>query len=338
MTGVELAGEHLKRAAGLLRENFFCDGHVDTFNNDAFDADGYFDGTSELQADYPAMREAHLDLQITALYVPPDLPEGVATGRSLTYAGRILLACSRENGPELVLSRDDLERVAEGRARGMLIDLEGAEALAGDAGVLEVFHRAGVRCFGLTHNEVNEVGGGCFPSNGSDNGLTPFGRDMVRRSEKLGIAIDTAHLGRKSFRDLMNIAARPVINSHTCCAGICDLDRNLTDEMLRAIADSGGLTGITYVPYFLRPNFNPDNPVDSAEVFRHIEHAAEVTGIRHVGLGSDFDGTSHLPADVNGPREVVRIVARMVQAGWPDDDIKLVTGGNFRRVLGEILP
>ncbi|MEW6283770.1 MAG: membrane dipeptidase, partial [Candidatus Eremiobacterota bacterium] len=216
----------------------------------------------------------------------------------------------------------------------ILLSLEGAGPLGGSLERLEVLYHFGFRAVGLTHNHNNLAAGGCAPPSGPTRGISPFGRALVARMERLGMAVDTAHLSRRAFSQLVDIAEKPLINSHTCCARFVPLERNLTDSQLKDIAASGGLAAVTYVPRFL----TGQNRATSRDVFRHLEHMVEVMGVEHVGLGSDFDGVPSLPADLTSPADVRRLVESMVRAGWSERDISRVLGGNWHRVLKHLLP
>jgi membrane dipeptidase len=145
--------------------------------------------------------------------------------------------------------------------------------------------------------------------------------------------VDTAHLGRQAFDELMTVATGPVINSHSCCRHLVDLERNVDDQQLKDIARSGGLVAVTFVPKFLAST----GVVSSFDVFRHLEHMVELAGVDHVGIGSDFDGTEALPVDLRGSSDLVHVVEHMLRAGWSEDVIGKILGGNWQRVIRSIL-
>lgn len=323
--------------ASLLQKHFVCDGHADTLARVAFSGGDFVsgEGTEHFHINWSKMKTGGVNLQFMAVFIPPEIPrhQGTVTALWIAQFGHRI---RDELGGQLSLVTNKKE-LAACRKKGnhFLLTLEGASPLLGDLDVLELFHRFGVRSVGLTHNHNNAAAGGCKPPDGNFYGLTEFGRGLVTRMEEMQMLVDCAHLSRKGFYDLMNICTRPVVNTHCCCAHFIDIERNLSDEQMRLIADTGGLVAITYVPEFL---VGPGKDSSSHDVYRHIQHAAEVVGIDHVALGSDFDGVRFLPGDISGPEEVSNVVARMQDAGWHTDDIAKVLGGNWYRLLKDVLP
>lgn len=321
----------------LLASSFTCDGHADTFRNVALNGSDFVGGLGNNHLSLDRLQQATQNLQIMAVYVPAEESGHQATVSAL----RILLEAHRavERAPQrlgLVLGREDLAACARSSHPWVLLSLEGADPVAGDLHLLEVFYRLGLRALGLTHNHNSCAGGGCAPPDGVRMGLTPFGRELLAEMQRLGILVDTAHLSRQAFDEVLETWRGPVVNSHSCCDQFVNLERNLTDDQLRALAASGGLAAVTFVPRFLRTDCDVVPPT-SLDVFRHLEHMVEVAGIDHVGLGSDFDGVEHLPTDLREPRDLVHMVGHMQAAGWSEADIRQVIGGNWLRVLEQIL-
>lgn len=325
----------------FLQEHFYCDGHADTFARVAFAGADFISGqrTHAFHIDMKRMRESGLNLQLMAVYIPPDITRHQGTVTALwiaQFAHRVADALGDEC--ELILTKDDLRRAVEGRGHHIMLTLEGVAPLLADLDLLELFWRFGFRSFGLTHNANNWAAGGCTPADKNFYGLTEDGRQVVERSLELGIAIDCAHLSRKGFYDLLPLMkGRPLINTHACCAKFVDIERNLTDDQFKKIADTGGVVGITFVPDFLS-NTKETKDVSSEDVFRHLEHAVELIGIDHVAIGSDFDGVRFLPNDLGDPTYLPNLLDRMFDAGWSEDDVAKVVGGNWERVLLKLLP
>lgn len=322
----------------LLRRHFVCDGHADTMARVAF-AGGNFvtgEGTEGFHLDLGKMNQWHIDLQLMAVFIPPEIPrhQGTVTALWITQFGHRV--ADEVDGLHLIRTRGDVKRAYKRRGPNFLMTLEGAAPLIGDLDVLELFYRFGIRSIGLTHNVNNNAAGGCKPSDNHRYGLTDFGRQLLLKMEELGVLVDTAHLSRRGFYELVDVVSRPFVNSHCCCAHFVDIERNLTDEQMKLVADSGGVVAITYVPDFL--STGDHKHVSSRDVFRHLERAVELCGIDHVGLGSDFDGVRHLPNDMQGPEGLEHILWRMIEAGWDEESIGKVLGGNWYRVLTEVLP
>ncbi|GMU56236.1 MAG: dipeptidase [Candidatus Xenobia bacterium] len=320
-------------AQDILRRNYFCDGHADTLAMVALK--GY--DLASLEPDghlsLPRLEGIDQNLQFLAIFVAPS----VRGSRGFLEALTVASAAHRLKLP-LVRSRADLERSRRSSRPHFLLSLEGAGPLQGDLGRLEILFHLGLRAVGLTHNHDNQAAAGCgspmAPPPTGFRGLRPFGRRLIARMNELGMVVDVAHLARKAFYQVLEVASRPVINSHTCCARFVNIERNFDDSQLRALASTGGLAAVTYVPRFLKS----EGPVTSEDVLRHLEHMVELMGVEHVALGSDFDGVSELPTDLGHPGQVVNLVERMLRSGWREPDIARVLGGNWLRVLRQVLP
>lgn len=322
----------------LLQRHFVCDGHADTLARVAFSGGDFVtgEGTEGFHLNLSKMKAFHIDLQLMAVFIPPEIPrhQGTVTALWITQFGHRI--ADRVEGLNLVLNSEDVESAFHNRGPNFMLTLEGAAPLIGDLDVLELFHRFGIRSIGLTHNANNNAAGGCKPGDNHRYGLTDFGRQLLRKMEELSILVDTAHLSRQGFYDLVDVVSRPFVNTHCCCAHFVDIERNLTDEQMKLVADSGGVVAITYVPEFLA--HGEHHHVSSRDVFRHLERAVELCGIDHVALGSDFDGVRYLPNDMPGPEGLEHILWRMIEAGWDEPAIGKILGGNWRRVLTEVLP
>ena len=327
-------------AQQFLYDHFFCDGHADTFARVAFAGSDFVsgEGTSAFHIDARRMRESGLNLQLMAVYIPPHITRHQGTVTALWIAQFAHRACeSMGSESSMVLTKGDLDRAVEEGGHHLMLTLEGVAPLLADLDLLELFWRFGFRSVGLTHNINNWAAGGCTPEDHRRYGFTLAGRKLVKMCLELGMAVDCAHLSRQGFYDLLNLMdGRPMINTHACCAEFVDIERNLTNDQLVKLAGTGGVVGITYVPDFL--SSKPTEKVSSEDVFRHLEHTVELIGIDHVALGSDYDGVRFLPNDLGDPTHVHKLVQRMFDAGWSEVDVAKVVGGNWQRVLRELLP
>jgi microsomal dipeptidase-like Zn-dependent dipeptidase len=179
---------------------------------------------------------------------------------------------------------------------------------------------------GLAHFVDNAFAGSAHGV--EKGGLTSLGRELVERAEARSVLIDLAHASVATIDDVLAIARRPVVVSHTGVAAICPSIRNLSDRHLEAVAATGGIVGIGFFPTVCCGD-------DAAAVGRSIAHAVSVAGVDHVGLGSDFDGAVQVPFDVTG---LVQLTDSLLSEGFAADEIRAVMGGNVRRLLGETLP
>lgn len=252
--------------------------------------------------------------------------------RALYQAARITEAASRSERRLVVIrSASDLAAFEERRARGQtavatFIGVEGAHALEGDLTNLDRLFDAGVRMMAPTHFFDTEIGGSAHGM--SRGGLTPLGREWVRRMEAKKMIVDLAHASAATFDDVLKMATRPVVVSHTGARGTCDNQRNLSDAQLAAVSAHGGLIGIGFWETAVCGG-------DARAIARAIEHAVNVAGFEHVALGSDFDGSIEAPFDATG---FPQITQALLDAGMDRTKIESIMGGNARRLLAALLP
>ncbi len=321
------------KASQLLHTAFVCDGHADTFRNIVKKGGDFLRGSGGWHSSLPRMRQAGLNLQIEAVYTSLEEVGPTGTAVALQVFEKIHQTVEASAGRlRLVQGRTQLAELMTRGGQGVLISLEGVDPLLGNLELLDVFYRLGLRAIGLTHNHNSPAAGGCGANPVA--GLSEHGRELLDRMSELGILMDTAHLGRKAFDEVLHYYRGPVINSHSCCQKFVAGERNLEDSQIKALADTGGLVAVTFVPKFLVTQ----GVSTSQDVFRHLEHMVEVAGIDAVAIGSDFDGVDVLPTDLQDPRDLVHLVERMLDAGWSDLDIAKILGGNWVRVLGSVLP
>ncbi len=260
-----------------------------------------------------------------------------ATWRSLLARARHMAVradamASRSDGQlTLIRSKTDLHIYLARRRRrpaitAGLLAIEGAHALDDDPANVDVVADAGFRMMSPSHFFDNAFGGSAHGI--EKGGLTEAGREMIGRMEARGMVLDLSHASGPTISDAVAVSRRPVVVSHTGVRGTCDNARNLSDDQLRAIAETGGLIGIGFWPTACGGD-------DAAAIARAVRHAVGVAGIDHVGLGSDFDGAVPEPFDATG---MVRITEAMLEADFREDEIRKVMGGNAFRVLAETLP
>jgi membrane dipeptidase len=231
----------------------------------------------------------------------------------------------------LIRSRADLAAYRADRAgdRGMtagLLAIEGAHALDGDPANVDVLFEAGYRMMSPSHFFDNAFGGS---AHGVDKGgLTDAGRQMITRMERLGMIVDVSHASAATIDDVLAVATRPLVVSHTGVRGTADNARNLSDDHVRGIAATGGVIGIGFWD-------TATGGDDVASIARAIAYAADVAGVDHVALGSDFDGAVTVPIDATG---LVQITDALLELGWDEISVAKVMGANALRVLDEVLP
>lgn len=208
--------------------------------------------------------------------------------------------------------------------------IEGLDFLAGDYRRVDDLYEQGFRSFGLFWNNDSFLGSGAMAAN--DRGLTGAGRELVRRLADRGWLVDLAHASERSFWQAADILAdlgRPLFVSHACTKALCEHPRNLTDEQIRAIGESGGVVGLTLVPHFL----TADGNAEVADFARHALHIAELIGAEHIAIGSDFDGTDRLPDGVGGVQDVAVLNAALCDVGFAQVNADDIMGENLLRFL-----
>ncbi len=252
--------------------------------------------------------------------------------RALHLASRATAMADRSSGRLTILrTKADLlgYEALRGQRRAMtagLLSIEGAHALDDDPANVEVVADAGFRMMSPSHFFDTAFGGSAHGL--VKGGLTDAGHEMVARMESRAMLVDVAHASAATIDDVLAMARRPVVASHTGVRGVCDNARNLSDDHVRGIAESGGVLGIGFWP-------TACGGEGVGAIARSIRYAVGLAGIEHVGLGSDFDGAVPVPFDATG---LVQLTDALLDAGFGDDDIAKVMGGNVRRLLAETLP
>jgi membrane dipeptidase len=252
--------------------------------------------------------------------------------RALHLARRADALADHSGGAFTVIgSRADLDAYLGRRATNPnmtagVLAIEGAHALDGDVSNIDALAAAGYRMLGLSHFFDTLFAGSAHGT--SKRGLTAAGRDLVARAEALGIVIDVAHASPATIDDVLAVATRPIVASHTGVRGVADNVRNLSDDQLRAIARSGGVVGIGFWP-------TAAGGEGVEWIVRSMAHAVSVAGVDHVGLGSDWDGAVSVPFDASG---VARLTDGLLAHGFDEASIAAVMGGNAIRVLTATLP
>jgi len=279
--------------------------------------------------DIPRLLEAHVNCVFFAVYVESVFKPERALRRALELMERFyseVEECSSK--VELVKNISGLEKnIKEGKLCAIL-SLEGAEPVQDSLLLLRMFKRLGIRCLSLTWNERNMLADGCREQR-TKGGLTNRGVEYVKEAERLGIILDVSHLNDAGFWDLIELVKKPIIASHSNCRTLCDTPRNLTDEQLKALAEKGGVVGVNFAPNFLTKSKSAT--VD--DVVRHINHIVEVTGVEHVGLGTDYDGIGSTPIDLEDVSKLPRLTAKLIEHGYSDEEIRKILGENFIRVM-----
>jgi microsomal dipeptidase-like Zn-dependent dipeptidase len=252
--------------------------------------------------------------------------------RALYQARKLHDVAAQSNGKLVIVkSSADLaayleRRKGEPEITAGFLGIEGAHALEGDVNNLDLLFDAGFRMMAPTHFFDTEMGGSAHGV--AKGGLTDKGREMVRRMQARRMIVDLAHASPQTIEDVLAMATRPVVVSHTGVKGTCDNTRNLSDEQLKAIAGTGGVIGIGYWDTATCGR-------DAGAIARAVRYAADLVGVRHVGLGSHYDGAITAPFDTTG---LVLITEALLDEGFSRPEIEMIMGGNVIRLLKENLP
>ena len=254
--------------------------------------------------DLPKLKAGGVDASFFALYTSAELSEDAATTRALEMLASIYDALDKyKDKAALALTPQD---ALINKSKGLIsvfIGMENGSPIHKSLSLLRLFHRLGVRYVTLTHNGDNEIADAAMEGK-RWGGLSPFGREVVEEMNRLGMIVDVAHASDLTFNDIIACSKAPVLSTHSCCRALASHPRNMTDDMLRALADKGGVIQINFYPVFLSDPYakayaeagEEAKPRPTVEdVVRHIEHAVNVAGIDHVGIGTDFDGIEVTP-------------------------------------------
>lgn len=312
-------------------ESLVVDAHCDTLT--AMPAQnrrlGEYSGGGQL--DLPRLKTGGIKVQFFAAFIAPEF-KTLAVRRTLDLID-LFHREMEENKKDIqhVKSQAEINKALASGKIAALLSVEGGEALEGSIGVLRMLHRLGVRSLTLTWNGRNELADGVGEER-TGGGLSSFGVAVVEEINRLGMLVDVSHLSEKGFWDVLKVSTQPVIASHSNCKALCEHPRNLSDRQIRALAENGGVMGITFVPAFL----GGEKP-SVKEVLDHIDHTVAVGGVKCVGLGSDFDGTDSIPVGLEDCASFPAVTGGLIDRGYPDNVIKKILGGNFLRVIGQVL-
>jgi len=368
------SSQDLARARRIHAESLGIDSHIDTIQRTLNGGEDISKRTAGGHVDLPRLRESGMRAPFFALYVPTYYKGSEAVRRTLQLRDamqRVLDA--HPDQIELALTAGDVERIVRAGKISAVLTIESGHAIDDDLAVLRMYHRLGVRSMTLTHFR-NTNWADSSTDKPQYNGLSEFGRGVVREMNRIGMVVDISHVSDKTFYDTLAITTKPVIASHSSCRALVDVPRNMTDDMIRALAKNGGVIGINFGASFLsqkdveasRRNFSTRAAVepnlsgkaldefavkdylDTYGVMKpnqatiedaavHIDHVVKLVGVDHVGIGSDWDGISTVPAGLEDVSKMPALTAMLLQRGYSESDIKKILGGNFLRVMRQVI-
>jgi membrane dipeptidase len=368
----------LVRVDRILRATPLIDGHNDLpwaiksdHGNDLANVDLSSDTrtlTPPLHTDIPRLRQGRLGAQFWSVYVPAALkgPDATrATFEQIDLTRRMIAAYPQTF--EFADSADDIVRIHRQRRIASLFGMEGGEAINNNLALLREFRAAGVLYMTLTHSQNTDWvdSATATPQHG---GLTPFGEDVIREMNRVGMLVDLSHVSADAMRDALRVSTAPVIFSHSSAFGVTPHPRNVPDDVLELVRANGGVVMVNFFPAFtstevwewgsrrsaeearlraLNPaaptavtegvaawvEANPRPAIDVGVIADHIEHIARVASRDNVGIGSDFDGVPWLPEGLDGVEDYPNLFVELMRRGWSDRDLAKLAGGNLLRAL-----
>ena len=295
---------------------------------------------TEFHTDIPRLKKGGVKAQFWSVYVPAETRlTGNALLQTLEQIELVHDMCRRYPDTfELARSAADVERIARSNKIASLIGVEGGHSIQNSLQALRQLYQQGARYMTLTHSRTLAWADSCTDE-AKNNGLSPFGKEVVREMNRLGILVDLSHVSPKCMKDALEVTQAPVIFSHSSARAISDHVRNVPDDVLRLTAKNGGVVMVTFVSAFIVPKRNEDDATASFGSYKtvvdHIEHVIEVAGIEHVGIGSDFDGVTRLPFGLKDVAGYPVITQELLNRGYSKEDIHKVLGGNVLRVFKE---
>jgi membrane dipeptidase len=278
--------------------------------------------------DFPRALDAGLSCTIQTAWPAPSFYP-VAASRVFAMVDAILSEVERSPDARLVTRAADVRACHADGKLGVLVNVEGAEPLHGQLGVLRSLYRLGVRVLQPVWNHRNDAADGIAEQPGG--GLSAFGRDLVKEMNRLGMAIDLSHITRQGFFEVLDLSEQPVLFTHGNCRALFDHRRNLADDQIEALAAQGGVFGISVVNAFMSGGRS-----DVKTVADHVDHAVQLVGPDHVAYGSDFDGTDTVPTGLEDVARLPNLTAELMARGYKDDDLAKILGGNYLRVFERV--
>lgn len=299
---------------------------------------------SRFQTDVERLRLGGVGAQFWSVYADSDLPATEAVTYTLEQIDFVYRLLDRY--PEvfaLARTGDDVRRVWRSGRIASLLGAEGGDSIGGSLAVLRMMARLGLRYMTLTHNH-NVPWADSATDQPLLGGLSDFGRKVVHEMNRLGVLVDLSHVSAPTMRDAISVSSAPVIFSHSSCQALTDHPRNVPDDVLESLPRNGGVVMVAFVPMFLSEDYDawfrggqlgPRPRVTADDVADHVEHAREIAGVDHIGLGSDYDGFDDFPVGMNSVSGFAPLLDRLAERGWSAADLSKLMGGNVLRVLDE---
>ncbi|MBQ9398760.1 MAG: dipeptidase [Bacteroidales bacterium] len=337
---------------------------------------GYTPGRFPItHVDFPRMKKGGVNGSFFAIYTSCALTPDQATRRAFELIAKVYDAVEQNQDlVALTTTPSQARRNAKNGLISIFMGMENGAPIQRDLSLLRMFNRLGITYMTLTHSRSNEICDSCTSPEPRWGGLSPFGREVISEMNRLGMLVDVSHISDDSFWDVLKYSQAPVVATHSCCRALNEHPRNMTDEMIVALAENGGVIQINFYPSFLDKEYNAKvsalidaeedtqvewlkNPADPAlqqrmretveamnavprpsykRIVDHIDHVVKLVGVKHVGLGSDFDGIETCPDGLEDIGKMPKIIIELRKRGYSEHDIRLIAGGNFLRVMEQV--
>jgi membrane dipeptidase len=302
--------------------------------------DGDLRGTGH--TDIARLRRGGVGAQFWSVYTPCDQKGAAAVTYTLEQIDFVRRMIDRYPDTfAYAWSGDDVRAAWQSGRIASLLGAEGGHSIDGSLAVLRQLAQLGVRYMTLTHNE-NTPWADAATDEPEHGGLTDFGRDVVREMNAVGMLVDLSHVAATTMRDALDVTSAPVIFSHSSCGTVTDHPRNVPDDVLERLPGNGGVLMVAFVPAFVSAEFaewwesdrsGPQPRVTVGDVVAHVEHAREVMGVEHIGLGGDYDGFAVFPEGMDDVTGYAALLDELAERGWSARDLSHLMGGNLLRVL-----
>jgi membrane dipeptidase len=354
----------------IFGQSIGIDSHIDTMQRVLIEKVDLGQRLADGHVDISRLRQGGVNVPFFALWVPIYYKGAEAVRRTLDLRDAAQQVFD-QHPTEIELARTvaDIQRITAAKKIAVILTIEGGHQIDDDLAVLRVYHSLGIRSMTLTHFR-NTGWADASTDKPRNNGLTDFGKEVVREMNRLGMIVDLSHVSDKTFNDALAVTTKPVIVSHSSCRAISPIPRNVTDEMLHALARNGGVIGINLDSGFLNAKegeaimrlinksaakVTPDLTGRALDVFaaedhkefqksrkttatvddavNNIDHAVKIAGIDHVGIGSDYDGGITPPLGLEDISTRPALVGALKKRGYSQADIDKIMGGNFLRVM-----
>jgi membrane dipeptidase len=365
-----------KKALEIQRKSIVIDTHNDILSmmtDDAYDLG--VSSVGKYHTDIARMKQGGLTAEFFSVYVDSKYATaGGSARRALDMIDYVYRAAEKyPNDLTMAYSTADIRRAKRQGKIAALMGIEGGHAIEDSLMALRDFYRLGVRYMTLTHNNTNNWADSCCDQ-AKHNGLSEFGKEVVREMNRMGMLIDVSHVSDKTMSDVLDISTAPVIASHSSARALADRPRNIPDELLRRFTKNGGVVMVNFYPGFidknvieasnardvllkpqidsLREQYKSDpkkleeetnklraaHPLPKAPLsalIDHFDHIAKVAGVDHVGIGSDFDGVPSLPVGMEDIAQLPAITYELLKRGFSEKDVRKILGENFLRAFAE---